>query len=157
MNTSLIFIDGVLRKMTGGTLIPEGRRLYVSLSNTGRIVLAGLVHDREQLELWLELNGCVSHDFVFWCHGQSWAAVANTLRREGYDVDLVVVPDPNEAQQLIKVGFNTLLFTHAEYAHPDWRPDAPRGVQAWIEITDRVAAEARAKAKDTRVRNEDTP
>ena len=151
MNVALIAIEGVLRKSVGGTLIPEGRRLYVSLANTGRIVLVEYADIGSNQE-WLELNGCVQHDFLV--HGPDIVLLVNQLRRQGYDVDLVVVPDPAEAQRLIAAGLNTLLFTHAEYAHPEWRPDAPKGVQSWSAITDRVAAEARAKAKDTRARNE---
>lgn len=151
MNVALISIEGVLRKTMGGAPIPEGRRLYVSLANTGRIIL--LAYGLNSSEEWLELNGCVQHDFIV--RGTNAIELANALRREGYNIDLVVVPDPGEAQQLIAAGLNTLLFTHAEYAHPDWRPDAPRGVQAWSEIAKRVADEARAKAKDSRARSED--
>ena len=152
MKTALIAIEGVLRKIVGGQPIPEGRRLYVSLANTGRIVLLGTIEGPDEDE-WLELNGCVSHDFLLRTNDSVFAA--DNLRREGYDVDLVVVPDPEEAQRLIAAGLNTMLFTHAQYSHPEWRPDTDRGVQPWDDITKQVADLARAKAKDARLKGDD--
>lgn len=151
MNVALIAIEGVLRKTVGGQPIPEGRRLYVSLASTGRIIL--MEHDIGSNEEWLELNGCVQHDFLV--HGPDTVPLVNRLRREGYDVDLVIVPDPEEAQRLIGAGVNTMLFTHAQYSHPDWRPDTARGVQPWDSITQQVAAQARAKAADARLKDTD--
>ena len=152
MNVALIAIEGVLRKMVGGQPIPEGRRLYVSLANTGRIILVeddGFGGNQE----WLELNGFVQHDFTV--YGSDVEMLANRLRREGYDVDLVIVPDPVEAQQLISSGINTMLFTHAQYSHPEWRPDTDSGVRPWDDITKQVADLARAKAKDARLKGDD--
>ena len=155
MNIALIVVDGVLRKLSGGSPIPEGVRLYQSLVMTGGVIL--LSEDGTPATTdWLELNGCVQHDFVrVTPPGQPMVHRVNVLRREGYPVDLVVVPDPDDARLLIAAGLNTVLFTHAEYAHPDWRPDAPKGVQTWAEIVDYAKSQARAKATDVRLRNEE--
>lgn len=154
MKTALVAIDGVLRKLMGGTPIPEGIRLYQALCATGQVVL--LSHDgTPQTTDWLELNGCISHSFVRICPLDfTLANQANQLRREGYDVDLVVVPVPQEATTLINAGFNSLLFTHSQYSHPDWRPDARRGVEPWQDIIDETARLAKLKAADERLRNE---
>lgn len=150
MNTALIAIDGVLRKTMGGAPIPEGRRLYVSLANTGRVVLLG-TGEQDEAD-WLGLNGMVQHDFVV---TDTPVLAADRMRREGYGVDLVVLAAPAQAQRLIAAGLNTLLFTHAEYAHPEWRPDTPRGLQSWQEILVAVREDARAKAKDVRLKGDD--
>lgn len=158
MNTSLILIEGVLRKPMGQP-IPEGIRLYKSLAATGRVVLlsvgGGGATDREQITDWLELNGCTSHDTVSWGDDGPRVPLANMYRREGYAIDLVVDPDPATVRELIAAGFNTLLFSHAQYSHPEWLPDTDKGVQPWTEITQQVADLARAKARDARLRNED--
>jgi hypothetical protein len=66
---------------------------------------------------------------------------------------MVVEPDPGMAQELIKSGLTTMLFTHSRYAVPDWRPDAGKGVQAWDSITQQVADVARMKAADARLKD----
>lgn len=153
--TSLIAIDGVLRKLVGGAPIIEGMRLYRSFALTGRVVL--MSHEcNDQLADWLELHGCISHDFVHACpRDLTMANQANVLRRQGYDIDLAVVPDPAEAHTLIQAGFNTILFTHGAYAHPSWRPDADKGVQPWGDIVELTAKMARMKAADHRLKADD--
>lgn len=157
MSTSVVVIDGVLRKLVGGAPIPEGVRLFRSLLSTGRVVLLGDVEPGGPAQIldWLELNGCTGHDFVDYALGQTHLYMLNRLRRQGYDIDLVVEPDPRMAQEIIKGGYNTLLYTHSQYAHPSWRPDAAKGVQPWGEIVDLTAKLARLKAADERLRGED--
>jgi hypothetical protein len=156
MKTALILIEGVLRKAMGGQPIPEGVRLYSSLAVTGQVVLLSTAtrQDREQTEDWLELHGLTGHATVAWGDIGPRVSLANMYRRGGYDVDLVVDPDPEQVRDLIAAGFNTLLFTHAQYAHPEWRPDTDPGVQPWDSITQQVADLARAKAADARLKGE---
>jgi hypothetical protein len=156
VKTALFAIDGVLRKLIGSSPIPEGIRLYQSLCATGQVVL--LLDDwktREQVEAWLELNGLVGHAFISYAEGQSHLYLANRLRRQGYEVDMVVEPDPWMAGEMIKSGLNTLLFTHSQYSHPSWRPDAGKGIQAWQSIVDETARQAALKALDARLGNEE--
>lgn len=153
MKTALVAIEGVLRKTMGGSPVPEGIRLYQALCATGQVVL--LLDDwqaREQVTDWLELNGLVKHAFVDCADGATHVYLANRLRRGGYDIDMVVEPDPWMASELIKRGYNTLLFTHSQYAHPDWRPDAGKGIQSWQEIVDETAKQAIMRANDGRLR-----
>lgn len=157
MSTALIAIDGVMRKLVGGAPIPEGMRLYHSLASTGRVVLLADTGPSGPAQVidWLELHGCVAHDFVDYALGTTHVYLANRLRRQEYGIDMVVEPNPWMAQEFIKAGYNTLLFTHSQYAHPSWRPDAGKGVQPWTEITQQVADLARLKAADHRLRSDD--
>ena len=155
MSVALIVIDGVLRKLMGGAPIPEGIRLYRSLAQTGQVVLLSNSDDPGERD-WLELHGLINHGFVYSVPpGQSRSSQVNDLRRQGYGIDLVVVSVPDEAMALIATGLNTLLFTHAQFAHPNWRPDTDKGVQPWSDITQQVADLARMKAKDERLRPDD--
>lgn len=155
MSFALIVIDGVLRKLMGGAPIAEGIRLYRSLASTGQVILLSNSDDPGERD-WLELNGLIRHSFVYSVPpSQSRSSQVNDLRREGYGIDLVVVPAPDEAMALISTGLNTLLFIHAQFAQPSWRPDSSIGVQPWNEITQQVADLARMKAADERVRADD--
>lgn len=154
MSIAVIVVDGVMRKLVGGSPIPEGIRLYQSLVLTGQVIL--LSHDgTPQTSDWLELNGCTRHRFIRITPLHSWASMANDLRRDGYDIDLVVVPDPQSAVELILAGLNTLLFTHAMYTRPDWRPDTSKGITPWAEIVATHALTARLKAADERLKAND--
>lgn len=157
MSTSLILIEGVMRKEMGQP-IPEGMMLYRALVSAGRVILlstAATEADRAGTQDWLELNGCTGHDSVAWGDTGPRVPLANMYRREGYDVGLVVDPDPETAMKLIAAGFTTLLFVHAQFSRPEFRPDNPKGIRPWTEITDQVAAAARAKAADPRLRGTD--
>lgn len=156
MNTTVITIDGVLRKTMGGQLVPEGRRLYVALASMGHVILVADGQADDQVTDWLELNGCVSHDFVWWKplhHGR--AEHINRLRRNGYAIDMVIVANPQAAAELIEAGFNTMLFIHSAYAQPSWRPDAPKGVRAWDDVVTAAVRQAKLQAADERRGNED--
>ena len=144
-------VDGVLRKLVAGAPIPEGIRLYRALCSVGRVILLSGSTDRDQVRDWLELNGCVRHDFIEWERGPSVVA-SNHLRRLGYDIDIVVEPDPRAAHGLIAAGFNTIVFVHSQYSHPSWRPDTGTGIQSWDDISKQVAELARMKARDARLK-----
>ena len=148
MKTHLINVGGVLRKPVGGAIIPDGVDLYNGLAAAGQVVLVLHGEDPEQTANWLELHGLVRHAWV----SQAGAVAARELRREGYDLGLVVIADPDEALYHIRSGINTLLFTHAQYAMPGWRPDAGKGVRAWKDIEDETARLARMKAADERLK-----
>lgn len=157
MSVALIVVDGVMRKLVGGGPIAEGIRLYLSLCMTGRVILLADTPPTGPAQVldWLELNGCTKHSFVDFALGQTHLYLANRLRRQEYDIDFVVEPDPGMAQELIKAGFSTLLFTHSRYAQPSWRPDERPGVRPWNDITQQVADLARMKAADERLRADD--
>ena len=114
--------------------IPEGIRLYQSLARTGSVILLDDALDSTVTADWLELHGLVSHAFVNFWDDTSHVDRANVLRRQGYDIDLVVEPDPSAAAGLIGAGFNTMVFVHSQYSHPAWRPDTDPGVRPWADI-----------------------
>lgn len=144
-------VGGILRKPVGGTIIPDGVDLYNGLASVSQLVLVLHGEDYDETEKWLGMNGLIRHAWI----SAAGALAAGELRREGYDLGLVVVPDPEEALRHIQAGLNTLLYTHAQYAQPRWRPDAAKGVQPWASITQQVADQARLKAEDARLRNID--
>lgn len=149
-------LEGVLRKTNGGAIIPEGKRLYAALSSVGQLILVSFDQD-EHVTPWLETEGLINHDRLWIAHpAAGLLAEMNYLRAVArYPIDMVVTPQPSDAIELIKGGHNTLLFTHAEYAYPSWRPDTQTGVQPWDEISKQIADAARLKAQDSRMRTKD--
>lgn len=157
MSTCALTIDGVLRKLVTAAPIPEGMRLYHSLAHTGKVVLLADETVNAHLQEWLEMEGCVNHDFIMWLDKLTPTRVdqINALRRNGFGVDLLVEPDPGVATEAVASGVTTLLFAHAQYAHPSWRPDTDAGVQPWSDLSQQIADQARLRARDSRLKRDD--
>lgn len=156
--TAVMQIEGVLRKPVTGAVIDSGRRLYLGLSQFFRIVLATEDTNREYFSGWLGMEGFFRHDHIVYgdepvsATREWWPTIANALRvRYGYDTDLFVIPDPQTASHLIRAGYNTLLFTQASYALPEWRPDTRAGVRPWAELVSEVQTQRSLRAADKRM------
>ena len=155
MAIAVLPVEGVLRKLVGGALIPEGMRLYKALSHNGQIVLLTDTSEKapyaEALDNWLIQEGFVFHSELIHCGDRTRTQIMHSLRSKHYDIDMVIEPDPGVAGELVQRGFNTLQFTHAVYAHPDWRPDADRKLRSWDSLAEQVATQARLNAEDSRM------
>jgi hypothetical protein len=154
-----ITVEGVLRKMTGGSAIKEGVDLYYGLATRAKIVL--LTGEQEQgntLDHWLRSEGMKEHVKVFWSDvvlqgqssgGERLAELAAAMT-SGYDIEFAIEPDPAVSKRLIIAGYNVLTFTHAEYSVPAWRPDAKVTVRPWDELAEQVDREAYLRMNDPR-------
>lgn len=162
--TAVLQVEGVLRKPITGATIDTGRRLYLGLSQFFRIVLVTDETDHDRINTWLGMEGYARHDHVVYGDGllrrmfpddEPWLITANTLKvGYGYDLDLIVLPDPHDAAVLIKRGYNTLLFTQAAYAFPEWRPDHPGGVKPWSDLETEILKGRAMRATDKRMEDE---
>lgn len=154
--TVVIQVEGVLRK-PAGAVIESGRNLYAALSQHYRIVLVSEEDDRDQVSTWLSMEGFRTHDHLV-CSGDwrprheaPWVATMLALKVSyGYPVSLVVVPSPADAADLIRHGYDTLLFTMAAYALPEWRPDHKAGIQPWEDLSEEVSRQEQIRAQDNR-------
>ena len=159
--TAVIQIEGVLRKPVGGAVVEAGRRLYHGLAGTFRLVLVSESNDREFFGRWLDMEGFYKHDHIVYAgewrssYRDWWVATAGSLKiRYGYDTELFIIPDAHAAAVLIHHGYNALLFVQAAYALPEWRPDDPKGVQPWQELTAEIDVQRALRAADNRMDND---
>lgn len=156
MATAVITVEGVLRTLVGNRIIPEGARLYRALKSVGQVVLITASEDN-LLERWLELEGLPKADRIMdeLSGLDDYGLVLRTLRGVWhYDIDMVVDSDPDYVALAFDRGYNTLLFTHAQYAHPDWRPDADNRV-SWSDFVGRIESDITIKANDKRLQDND--
>lgn len=159
--TVVIQVEGVLRKPVTGAVIDNGRRLYHGLASTFRLVLVSegdTAGYKSYLDTWLSMEGFTKHDHIVYSGewrpraDNWWVGTAGTLKlRYGYNTELFVVPDPSDAAALIEHGHNTLLFTIAAYALPEWRPDHPVVVRAWDGMMRVIDTEKARRAADKRM------
>jgi hypothetical protein len=156
MPCAVVTVEGVLRTMVGNRIIPEGARLYRALKSVGQVVLVTASEDK-RLQQWIDLEGLPKADNIMdeFSGLDDYGHILTALRGvRGYNIDLVVDTDPDYVALAIDRGYNTLLFTHAQYAHPDWRPSADEST-SWSDLVGRVEADLTTKANDKRLQDKD--
>lgn len=157
-----ITVEGVLRRMSGGQMIVQGIDLYYGLATRRKLVLltedADPGKDLGPLKYWLQMEGMQEHSRIMYTDAvgrelrpaDNRAMQVNLARNGGYDIDLVIEPDPEVAAHLITLGYNVMLFCHAQYAVPSWRPGYKHTPVPWDILAQQVADEAYLRANDAR-------
>jgi hypothetical protein len=157
----VIQVEGVLRKPVGGAVLDSGRRIYHGLASMYSIVLVTEAANKTHMKTWLGMEGFSKHAHVVYRSDFSvypedvWTSIAMDLRNTySYDVAMCVVPDPADAAALLGRGFNTMLVTSAAYSLPEWRPDAPKAIRAWDDLSAEIAVQRALRAADKRTEEE---
>lgn len=148
INTIVVTVEGVLRKLTDGSRIHEGVELVGNLQYEHSSVF--LAHgDCGEAERWLEDTG-ISYDMVLGAREDRVLQLRRLRYEWGYPVMLVVEPDPDIAVDLMADGYTTMLFLHPEYAKPEWRPDHEHAMKTWDEIRDMRTKDIDRRVTDVR-------
>lgn len=152
-----ITVEGILRKPSGGQVIDFGKSLYYGLSSQSVIVLLsdGI---EEETEHFLAGEGLHEHIAVLYpdsigrvLDGPDARLAQVTNSGKQYGIDIVIDPDPAVAENLILHGISCMLFCHAQYARPEWRPDYEFTPTPWESLQQQIASEAHLKATDSRL------
>lgn len=159
MTCVAITTEGVLRKIFGGAPTEQGKILYFGLATRAKLVL--LTGERASdggLEHWLRAEGMKEHVRIIWADvvtetmlpgGERLHQLAQA-RKQGYDIQMVIEPDPEVSRRLLIAGYNVLTFTHAQYSVPSWRPDASTRLQSWDELAAEAERESYLRVNDPR-------
>lgn len=154
----VIVAEGVLINPVAQTPIVLGKKLYRAFCATERVLLISGETPKDELEGWLFMEGMTGHAEVqypdpvinIWNADEMRVWQVNQLRKRGYDIEVVIEPDPGNCAALLKAGFNTMVFTHAAYAIPSWRPDYEGAVRPWDELASEVGIQAVLRERDKR-------
>lgn len=157
----VIVAEGVLINPVAQTPIVLGKKLYRAFCATERVLLISGETPKDELEGWLFMEGMTGHAEVQYPdpirdHGTGWENwghrvwQVNQLRKRGYDIEVIIEPDPQVCAHLLREGFNTMVFTHAAYAIPSWRPDYEGAVRPWDELASEVGIQAVLRERDKR-------
>jgi hypothetical protein len=171
-------VNGVLRKVNGGSPIPTGRALYYALSAQFQLILlANHASERDELQHWLEIEGLNEHALIIYPDAAA-GVLAMPERRyaqvtyahsQRYELTLVIDPDPAVTRLLFENGYTVMTFSHQEYSLPSWRPDYDftpytiddNGIEKdqlatpWETLAEQVAHNAWLREKDKRTEHQD--
>lgn len=154
MRSVAITLDGVLRKPLDVEAQDFGAGLlFASLVENFRVVVLG-TEDTEKDEHFLMVNGLVRYVKIEPLRPSDGEGVAEQkrrqvarLRREGFNFDFVVVPDPDLARDLYEDGVPVLVYLHPQFSSRSSRPDHEPGLTPWNELAAEVEFQNTAKAK----------
>lgn len=145
--------------------ITEGMTLVSALSTAYNIAVASAEPEGDEIVTWMKEHGMAQ----FFSYAvprrvgqpedrtERFVAQVDHLRSCGFSIGLVVDSDPAAIGALLAKGYNGLVFTHPDYARPEWRPDDSRGARPWAAITEEVERQAKLKAEDGRVGTSSSP
>jgi hypothetical protein len=159
-----ITVEGVLMKPVASTIIPLGRQIYHAFRGLTQIVLVSHETPQAELEQWLWMEGFGDYaaiappDSIMGTLTNPAYRVwqCNQLKKRGYNVELVIEPEPDVCAGLLVAGYSVLNFLHAAYAVPSWRPDYDGDLRPWDELSQQVANLAAMKAHDERLKSDET-
>jgi hypothetical protein len=141
------------------TPITEGMTLVSALSTAYNVAVAAATTEGDEIVTWMKDHGMGQY-FSYAVprrlgqpedRADRFVAQVDHLRSCGFSIGLVVDSDPASIGQLLVKGYKGLVFTHPDYARPEWRPDDPAGRRSWADIAEEVERQARLKADDPRV------
>jgi len=150
--TCVIMINGVLRKIVGNDPIKPGIMMFSALASVFNVVLVG-----NNAADWLKEQG-IEYDMLVDEGSSPHDNLVDTLRFSyGYNVELVVEPDPDQAADLFDAGYTVLGYMHPSYSHPSWRPLRGPGSDAvpWGELRGVVMRDRLEKASDRRTETQE--
>lgn len=145
-----IVIDGVLRKPLDVEAQDFGASLlFASLVENFRVVVLGS-EDLARDEHFMTINGMTKYVKLEPMLPVDRGGVASQiarLRREGFQFEFVVVPDPDLARGLYEDGVPVLLYLHPQFSSRSFRPDHEPGLTPWNELAEEVEFSLKAKAE----------
>lgn len=160
-DVAAITVTGVLRKPTTQQAIIQGQMLYFSLVQGFSVILLHDEKDTQELDYWLMVEGMNKHNKIVCTDSLTDRLEAperrlrqiNAIRGQGA-ISFIIDADPKVCAHLVNNGYNTLTFTHANYALPDWRPDYAGGQTPWNELVKTVDYANTMRALDKRYEEE---
>jgi hypothetical protein len=145
-----IVLDGVLRKPLDVEAQDFGASLlFASLVENFRVVVLGS-EDLARDEHFLMINGMVRYvkiEPMLPVDRDGVTSQIGRLRREGFNFEFVVLPDPETARDLYETGVPVLLYLHPEFSNRSFRPDHEPGLTPWNELEAEVEFQRTTKAE----------
>lgn len=154
MRTVAVMLDGVLRKPLDVEAQDFGASLlYAGLLQGFRIVILG-GYDEEKDKHFLSVNGMGGYVKIEPIRREDHPteegrirAQIKRLRSEGFQFEFAVLPDPDLAVDVYRMGIPVLLYLHPHFSAESFRPDFEGGIRPWDELAAEVDYQRTERAK----------
>lgn len=127
--------------------------LYRGLAEGFRVVILG-TKDQAKDEHFLAINGLYGYAHIEGVRPEDGKGINDQilaqikrLRAQGFNFEFVVLPDPDLAKDVYRMGVPVLLYLHPHYSAESFRPDYQGGIRPWGELTDEVYRQHSARVE----------
>jgi hypothetical protein len=161
-DSCFITLEGVIQQNVSYAPIATGLGLYHGLATTFNILI-GTDSFKKEADYWLSMEGLSVHGAVEYNDNirSNFTPARRRLdqvvamRNRGYNISLVIEPDPSCAAVLLSEGFTVANLVHNQYALPQWRPDYKYENRPWSSFEKSITRMNELKAIDKRLKEED--
>ncbi|CAB4124003.1 hypothetical protein UFOVP45_93 [uncultured Caudovirales phage] len=150
----LVELDGVIRDERDDGVIATGMLMYSTLTVYNRMIIMTSMSTAEA-ERWLNQNKIVDFDLIVDSSvGLEDEVLAerqiNVSRAKG-NIDLFITANPNLWVYAFEKGIPSVMLGMPSYIRPEFRPDAPKRVRSWDDISAAIDKQNEARTKDVRL------
>ena len=149
----LVEIDGVLKDRNDG-VIATGLLMYGPLTAYNQIVLMTEM-DSAEANRWLNINKIVDFDLIIdksvYLETESLQERQIQVARSRGNVDLFITSNPALWTYAFNLGIPSLMFGVPQYLRVEFRPDAPKKVRSWDQVTEAIEKQNTLRTTDARL------
>lgn len=149
----LVEIDGVLKDRNDG-VIATGLLMYGPLTAYNQIVLMTEM-DSAEANRWLNINKIVDFDLIIdksvYLETENLQERQIQVARSRGNVDLFITSNPALWTYAFNLGIPSLMFGVPQYLRVEFRPDAPKKVRSWDQVTEAIEKQNTLRTTDARL------
>lgn len=149
----LVELDGILKSIDDKP-IAHGILLHASLAAHNQMtIMTDMAH--AQAVQWMDANKVVDFDNIIdrsvHLEGEVLQERQIRLARATQPIDLFITNNPKLWAFAFDLGITSIMFGVPSYTRPEFRPDAPKQVRAWDDITSAIEKQNALRTQDVRL------
>lgn len=153
----LVELNGVMKNQDDKP-ITTGILLHASLAAHNRMTIMTDMSERDAIQ-WMDANKVVDYDYIvdksaFLTDEHPQERQIKVARALG-GIDIFITNNPHLWAFAFELGIPSIMFGVPSYTRPEFRPDAPKQVRAWDDITEAVAKQNALRTQDARLTKQD--
>lgn len=148
MNVALIAANDVLCD-TSWKVNEQGRMLLAALAEKFKVVVGLDDQDIERFTMWAQMQGVKGFQEILpgrlplaMRGGDQRLAQIDVLKGRGDAVIFLVDNNPDRIAAAMEVGVHGLLFAHAKFMRPEFRPDFVEKPRPWDDLVAEIHHQA---------------
>jgi hypothetical protein len=150
----LVELEGVLKGPRNDEPILVGIQMVGALSSYNQISFLTEMSTLEAKQ-WVDVNKIVDYDNLLdaslHLEGDDLTERQIKHARSRGKVDMFITGNPEHWVVAFEQGLPSIMFGVPSYIRPEFRPDAPKRVRSWDEITKAIAKQNEQRTQDRRL------